>query len=79
MTFGDLSSHTVALGLEATAGGCTLTLGWSRAWSLERDAQPSVWRLDNPFGAGDAEVARGMYDGSSDLVGVSVDAKVGKP
>jgi hypothetical protein len=78
-TFGDLSGHTVALGLEASAGGFTVTLGWSRTWSVKRAEQVSVWRLDNPFGAGDAEVPNGTYDASSDLVGISIDAELEAP
>ena len=78
VTFSDLSSHTLGLGLETTAGGFTITLGWARSWSIKRPEQVSAWRLDNPFNAGDAEVASGTYDGSSDLVGVSIEAELGK-
>ena len=79
VTFGDLSSHTLGLGLETSAGGFTITLGWARSWSIKRPEQVSAWRLDNPFNAGDAEVAAGTYDASSDLVGISIDAELGKP
>ncbi|HSR97476.1 MAG TPA: outer membrane protein transport protein, partial [Kofleriaceae bacterium] len=33
-TFADLGGHTLGLGLETTAGGFTVTFGWSRTWSL---------------------------------------------
>ncbi|MEO8554230.1 MAG: hypothetical protein ABI678_29845, partial [Kofleriaceae bacterium] len=75
-TFGELSGHTLGLGLEASAGGFTFTLGWARTWSTKRPEQTSVWRLDNPFGAGDAQVPSGTYDASSDLVGLSIDAEL---
>jgi hypothetical protein len=78
-TFADLSSHTAAMGLEISTGGFTFTLGWSRAWSVKRPEQISVWRLDNPFRAGDAEVPAGTFDASSDLVGLSIDAELDTP
>jgi hypothetical protein len=74
-TFGDLSGHTVGLGLEATAGNFTFTVGWSRTWSVQRPEQISAWNLDNPFHAGDAEVPSGTFDESVDDVGILVDAQ----
>ncbi|MEO8846976.1 MAG: hypothetical protein ABI591_28810 [Kofleriaceae bacterium] len=76
-TFGELSGHTLGLGLEASAGGFTFNLGWARTWSTKRPEQTSIWRLDNPFGTGDAQVPSGTYDASSDLVGLSIDAELG--
>ena len=35
-TFGELSGHTLGLGLEASAGSFTFNLGWSRTWSTDR-------------------------------------------
>ncbi len=78
-TFGELSGHTLGLGLEASAGEFTFTLGWARTWSTKRPEQTSVWRLDNPFGAGDAQVPSGTYDASSDLVGLAIDAELDGP
>ena len=78
-TFADLSGHTLGLGLEASAGGFTFTLGWARTWSTKRPEQVSVWKLDNPFHAGDAEVPNGTYDASSDLVGLSIEAELDAP
>ena len=75
-TFGDLSGHTGALGIEVLAGGFTVTLGWARTWSVKRPEQISVWTLDNPFRAGDAQVPSGTFDESSDVVGVSIDAEL---
>ncbi len=75
-TFGELSGHTLGLGLEASAGNFTFDLGWARTWSTKRPEQSSVWRLDNPFGAGDGQVPSGTYDASSDLIGLSIDAEL---
>ena len=72
-TFGDLGGHTFALGLEATAGSFTVSLGWARTWSIKAPEPFSAWRLDNPFGTGDASVPAGTYDGSTDMIGISVD------
>jgi hypothetical protein len=76
-TFGELSGHTLGLGLEASAGGFTINLGWARTWSTQRPENTSVWHLDNPFGTGDSQVPGGTYDASSDLVGLSIDAELG--
>ena len=75
-SFGDLGGHTVALGLEATAGGFTATLGWSRTWSPE-SSTPSALRLDNPFYGVDGLVPSGTYSGQVDQVGVLIDAELG--
>jgi hypothetical protein len=64
-TFGDLGGHTAAVGLEATTAGFTVTIGWSRTWSLKEVEPVSRWRLDNPFEAGDGMVPSGTYDGST--------------
>jgi len=73
-SFGDLGGHTVGLGLETTAGGFTVTLGWSRTWALTSKA-PSVLQLDNPFAAGDGPVMPGTYGGSLDQIGILVEAE----
>ena len=73
-TFGDLGGHTMALGIETTTGGFTVTLGWARTWSIKEPEPFSRWQLDNPFGSGDMAVPSGTYDGSTDLIGISVDA-----
>src|SRR5690606_1341686 len=72
-TFGDLGGPPAALGLEATAGGFTVTLGGARTWSIKSPEPVSRWRLDNPFGTGDAAVPPGTYDGSTDMIGLSLD------
>lgn len=77
-TFADLGGHTLALGLEGTAGGFTFTLGWSRTWARARRPIPAL-ALDNPFGAGDRLVPEGRYDGSIDQIGVLVDAEWDAP
>lgn len=74
-TFGDLGGHTLGLGLETTAGGFTVTLGWSRTWTLATQA-PTALRLDNPFGAGDGPVLPGTYDGSLDQVGILIEGEL---
>lgn len=78
-SFGDLGGHTMALGLEASAGGFTLTFGWSRTWSRTERVTEPVLSLDNPFGAGTTGVAHGTYDGSVDQVGILVDAEWDAP
>lgn len=75
-TFGDLGGHTVGLGLEATAGGVTATLGVSRTWALATVA-PSALRLDSPFDSVDGPVPFGSYAGSIDQVGVLIGAELG--
>jgi hypothetical protein len=74
-TFGELGGHTTALGLEIAAGGFTVSLGWARQWSTKRALSGSAWQHDNPFGSPDASIPGGTYDGSSDMVGVAVDAE----
>jgi len=78
-TFGDLGGHTLGLGLEASAGSFTITVGWSRTWSTRHTVDATAWKLDNPFLAGDGPVPLGTYDGSRDLVGVSVEGELDAP
>jgi hypothetical protein len=78
-TFGDLGGHTAAVGLEATAGGFTVTLGAARTWSIKQPEPTSAWKLDNPFGTGDAMVPEGTFDGSVDMLGLSIDAELWAP
>ena len=73
-TFGDLGGHTFAVGLETTTAGFTITIGWARTWSIKQPEPVSAWQLDNPFGSGDAQIPSGTYDGSTDMIGVSIDA-----
>lgn len=74
-SFGDLGGHTLGLGIETTAGGFTVTLGWSRTWSRATRAT-SVLQLDNPFYAGDGPVKPGTYDASLDQVGILFEAEL---
>jgi hypothetical protein len=78
-TFGDLGGHTVGAGLEATAGGITVTLGWGRTWSVKSAEPVTRWRFDNPFHTGDAAIPGGTFDGSTDMLGVSIDAELAAP
>jgi hypothetical protein len=73
--FGDLGGHTVGLGLEGTSGGFTLTLGWSRTWSMAR-GEGTQFALDNPFDAGDGLTPTGRYDGSVDQLGILLDVEL---
>jgi hypothetical protein len=75
-SFGDLGGQTLGLGLETTAGGFTVTLGWSRTWSPATRA-PTELQLDNPFVAGNGPVAPGTYDGSLDQIGILIEGEVG--
>lgn len=78
-TFGDLGGHTLAIGVEASVAGVTITFGVARTWSVKEPQPVSRWRLDNPFGTGDAEVPDGTYDGSVDMIGLSIDAELWAP
>lgn len=72
-SFADLGGQTLGLGLEATSGPLTVSLGWSRTWATATRA-PSELRLDNPFGTGDGPVPSGKYDGSIDQIGLLLEA-----
>jgi hypothetical protein len=78
-TFGDLGGHTMALGLEANAGAFTVTFGWARTWSVKSAEPVTSWRLDNPFGTGDGAIPAGTFDGSTDMLGISIDAELDEP
>jgi hypothetical protein len=77
-TFGDLGGHTIALGIEGTAGGVTYTIGWSRTLTTTL-AGGDDFSLDNPFGAGDAAVAAGTFDATLDQLGVLLDLELSAP
>jgi hypothetical protein len=78
-TFGDLGGHTVGLGLEANAGAFTLTFGWGRTWSVRSPEPVTAWQLDNPFSTGDGPIPNGTFDGSTDMIGISIDAELDVP
>ena len=40
----------------------------------QRSRAVSHWRLDNAFQAGDRAVPGGTFDGSTDMIGISLDA-----
>jgi hypothetical protein len=76
-SFGDFGGHTFGVGLEASAGGFTVTIGWSRMWT-RRMREPTVLQLDNPFiAAGDRPVYHGTYDAALDQVGILLEAELG--
>lgn len=77
-TLAALGGHTLALGVEGTAGGFTYTIGWSRTLSTARRGG-EAFALDNPFGAGDGAVPGGTYDGSADQLGVLLDVELDGP
>ncbi len=76
-SFGDLGGHTMGLGLEGSAGGITVTFGWSRTWAIARRTRAEL-ALDNPFLAGDQAVPAGTYDASVDQLGFLLDVELGK-
>lgn len=76
VTFSDLATHTLGLGLEASAGNFTITLGWSRTWAIAEGDPTTAWSLDNPFHAGTAAIDWGTFDQSSDLAGIGIDAEL---
>ncbi len=83
-TFADLGGTTLGLGLEANAGSFSITLGWSRTWSISRTQASSLDRLDNPFTingvqAGDAAVPTGRYYSTADQVGIMLDVELDSP
>ena len=69
----------MALGLEANAGAFTVTFGWARTWSVKSPEPVTTWRLDNPFGTGDGAIPSGTFDGSTDMLGISIDAELAEP
>ncbi|HEX8109797.1 MAG TPA: hypothetical protein VF516_18830, partial [Kofleriaceae bacterium] len=76
-SLGDLGGHTLGLGLEATTGGVTTTIGWSRTWSPETSPLSEL-RLDSPFPySSDGPVLPGKYAGAVDQVGVLIEAEIG--
>ncbi len=76
-SLGDLGGHTLGLGVEATKGGVTATIGWSRTWTPET-APISDLRIDSPFPSySDGAVPHGTYAGSVDQVGVLIEAEIG--
>ncbi len=77
-SFGDLGGHTVALGIEGTAGGFTYTLGWSRTWATKKTGGDGLG-LDNPFGAGDAYLRPATFDSTADQLGFLLDVELDKP
>ena len=76
-TFGELAGHTAAAGLEISAGDFTIALGWARTWSIARAVPASAWQHDDPFPVTQPPLPAGTYDGSRDLVGISIDAELG--
>lgn len=73
--FADLDSHTVAVGVEGTWEGTTLTVGYARtmARAVSVDAADSGVSMVNPFDAGTIQVGGGTYDLASDAFALSVE------
>jgi hypothetical protein len=80
--FSELGGVTGAFGAEISAGGVTVALGVSRAWSPPRHAVQTVHQLGNPFASygagpagssGTAGTGYGDYRSAIDLIGISVE------
>jgi hypothetical protein len=78
-TVADLGGHTIGVGIEAHAGGFTVTLGASRTWSGAIDVASPAWNLDNPLGKGDEHVAPGDFAAVTTQFGVMLDAELDAP
>jgi hypothetical protein len=77
-SFGDLGGHTMAIGIEGSSSGFTYTLGWSRTWATAKSGGDAL-ALDNPFGAGDANLKRSSFDQTADQLGFLVDIELDSP
>jgi hypothetical protein len=78
-TLADMGGHTVAAGIEANAGGFTVTLGVSRTWSGVVDQYDPAWQHDNPLPGGDAPVPPGELAAVTTQFGIQLDAQLDKP
>ena len=56
-----------------------MTRGWARTWSVRAPEPVTSWRLDNPLQTGDGAIPTGTFDGSTDMIGVSIDAEFAAP
>jgi hypothetical protein len=72
-TTADLGGHTAALGVEVAAAGFTLALGWSRTFAAGRTLTTSGYDMDDPFDPVPTPTGEGTYDGTRDLVGLSLE------
>lgn len=77
-SFGDLGGHTMAIGIEGSSSGFTYTLGWSRTWATAKSGGDAL-TLDNPFGAGDANLKRSSFDQTADQLGFLLDIELDAP
>ncbi|MBA3464430.1 MAG: hypothetical protein H0T46_31050 [Deltaproteobacteria bacterium] len=77
-SFGNLGGHTVAIGVEGSSSGFTYTLGWSRTWATAKSGGDAL-TLDNPFGAGDANLKRSTFDATADQLGFLLDIELDSP
>ncbi len=68
-----LAAHTLALGLEASWRGTTITAGYARSLLTARQVRSSDVVLTNPFEPSTVPVASGDYDGTSDRLGLTIE------
>ena len=73
--FADLDSHTVAVGVEGTWQGTTLSIGYARTMSRTVTVDPadSGVEMVNPFDAGTLMVGGGTYDVATDAFALTLE------
>ncbi len=69
----DLGGHTLAAGLELSAGDATITIGVAHQLSRQRTARGPGLSLDNPFPGGVAPANLGTHATALDLVGIGLE------
>lgn len=71
--FAPIGGHALALGAETQWNGITLSVGYLRTLARERVNRLSAHHLVNPFDAGTATIAHGVYQRTRDVVGMAMD------
>jgi len=69
----DLGGHTLAAGLELSAGDATITIGVAHQLSRQATARGPGLALDNPFPGGVAPANLGAHATALDLVGIGLE------
>ena len=68
-----LGGHTLAAGLELSAGDATITIGVARQLARTTTTRAPGLPLDNPFPGGVAPANLGQREASIDLVGIGLE------